>query len=329
MNKKILDVQFTSSNVIKNSTELLLNAPKDAPNAHIYSDDMITMESYTLTTGVQKTLKCIPFNPTKKEYIKLSNSIRINTPEISICFWIYLNDDSLGSNNAIFDFTHKGNNAKCTNRIAVKTKSKENKIAFMVNSSTVLVSISPQKWTHFCWCLKSDETNQNFEHWKITVNGEKDSAISMENKVSFDKSLYLNNNLIGKSDSESELSTFNGKLTGITIYDKEIDANLDIHIDDDPTAKYMANSVSEGFVGMGEDTYHNNLYDSGGIAMDLGKTVSDVRDGLMDGLFPGDNGNNLYDLPPTPTHFYPSIDYENMGLGIFFICMTIIIYRYF
>jgi hypothetical protein len=317
--------------VIKNSTELLINAPKDAAHAHIYSDDMITMESYTLTTGVQKTLKCIPFNPTKKEYIKLSNSIRINTPEISICFWIYLND-SLGSNNAIFDFTNKGNNTKYyNNRIAVKTKAKENKIAFMVNNSTVLVSISPQKWTHFCWCLKSDETNQNFEHWKITVNGEKDSAISMENKVAFNKSLELNNNLIGKSDSESELSTFNGKLTGITIYDKEIDANLDIHIDDDPTAKYLANS--EGFVGMvGEDTYHNNLYDSGGIAMDFAETVSDVDDGLMDGLCvsaSGDNENNLYDLQTTPTHFYPSIDYENMGLGIFFICMTIIIYRYF
>jgi hypothetical protein len=241
-------------------------------------------------------------------------------------------NDSLGSNNAIFDFTNKGNNTKYyNNRIAVKTKAKENKIAFMVNNSTVLVSISPQKWTHFCWCLKSDETNQNFEHWKITVNGEKDSAISMENKVAFNKSLELNNNLIGKSDSESELSTFNGKLTGITIYDKEIDANLDIHIDDDPTAKYLANS--EGFVGMvGEDTYHNNLYDSGGIAMDFAETVSDVDDGLMDGLCvsaSGDNENNLYDLHTTPIHFYPSIDYENMGLGIFFICMTIIIYRYF
>jgi len=157
------------------------------------------------------------------------------------------------------------------------------------------------------------------------VNGEKDSAISMENKVAFNKSLDLDNNLIGKSDSEPELSTFNGKLTGITIYDKEIDANLDIHINEDPTAKYLANS--EGFVG--EDTYHNNLYDSGGIATDFKETASD---GLMDGLrvsASGDKENNLYDQPTTPTHFHPSIDYENMGLGIFFICMTIIIYRYF
>lgn len=333
---KILDVQFTPSNVIKNSTELVINAPQKSPNARIYSKNTISLESYTLTTGVQKTLKCIPFNPANNEYIKLSNNITIkkDTPAISICFWVYVNA-SLGSNTAIFDFSHKEPDGKYSNRIAAKTNAKEGKIAFTINNSSVLVPIPPQKWTHFCWSLKSDTANRNFEHWKITVNGEKDSAIKIENKVAFDKSLVLNNNLIGKSESEPELSGFDGKLTGITIYDRDIDANLDIY-NDDPTIKHLMfpPSDAEGFVGMvgGADTYHNNLYDSGGVDV-VGAADSDGLTSGLGAVASGNHQNNLYDFPAfpaaTPNHFYPSIDYENMGLGIIFICMTIVIYKYF
>ena len=341
---KILDIQFTSSNIVKNSTELKLNTPLNSPNAHIYSKSMIGLESHTLTKNVQKTLTCISFDQENKEYIRLSNDITIKTPDISICFWIYMND-TLGSNTAILDFTHKDKDGKFSNKIIIKkitTKDRENKIVFMVNNTSVLLSVIPKKWTHYCWVLKSDSTNNNFTNWKITVNGNDDSASSFSNKVFFDKTVVLNNNLIGKSDSEPALLGFDGKLTGITIYDAAIDPNLDIY-NDDPTVKYMMFSPAEGFVssissgvgGVG-DTYNNNLYDDG-----MGGDVS-MTD-FMDSISRNDNIEDVGGMDGEnnmirPTAIYQQlsnnldfgyVEYENMGLGIFFICMTIIIYKYF
>jgi hypothetical protein len=343
--KRILDIQYTSSNIVKNSKELKINAPENSPNAAIHSTQTITTETNTLTKDVVKILDGLIFNEAHMEYIKLANDIAIKTPAISICFWVYIKYD-LGSNNAIIDFAHKDDNGKFSNKIAVKTGEKgKDKIIFMINNTTVLVDSISEKWMHYCWTL--DSKSGGLADWKIIVNGNTDSGLSFSNKTYLNKDVVLNNNLIGKSESDPSLLGFNGKMAGITIYEGVINPNLDIY-SHDPTIKYimMSNKSEEGFrnniVGgisgiddigyvTGTNSSQYDLYDNG-MVVDSPDTeiLMDVPSLPPSSISISGNYANVMEVSElVPVQKGVQYEYENVGLGIFFICITIVLYKYF
>jgi hypothetical protein len=301
---------------------------------------MISMETNTLTRNVAVTLNCLSFNASKKEYIKLQNELTI-TSNITVCLWVFIKNEALGLNNAILDFSHKDSTGKFSNILAIKTDQNGN-IAFIVNNSFVFFKCNLDQWTHYCWTLKQDKTDQKLADWKITTNGKPETSQSFK-KLYLDRGVVLNNNLIGKSESDTSLLHFNGKLGGITIYGGILNnSNLDIYRND-PTIKYLQSMEDEldeiygkekfqnGGGGIGDiHTFTYDLYDKNTYIMDINPTTKKT--------------NSLYDLEQifiptqniktnpvefTPTVFTQENNYENTGLGILFICITIIIYKYF
>jgi hypothetical protein len=347
---KIIDIDFASSKIVNNSTELIISSPDSVPNANIYSQSMISMETNTLTRNVAVTLNCLSFNASKKEYIKLQNDLTI-TSNITVCLWVFIKNEALGLNNAILDFSHKDSTGKFSNILAVKTDQNGN-IAFIVNNSFVFLKCNLDQWTHYCWTMKQDKTDQKLADWKITTNGKPETSQSFK-KLYLDRGVVLNNNLIGKSESDTSLLHFNGKLGGITIYGGILNnSNLDIYRND-PTIKYLQSMEDEldeiygkekfqnggaggegGEEGGGEgrirdiNTFTYVLYDKNTYMMDKDTPTNTTND-ILEQTFPPLKKVSFYDNDSNIQMYKPEINYENTGLGILFICITIIIYKYF
>ena len=336
---KIIDIDFASSNIVNNSTELIISSPDSVPNANIYSQSMISMETNTLTRNVAVTLNCLSFNASKKEYIKLQNELTI-TSNITVCLWVFIKNEALGLNNAILDFSHKDSTGKFSNILAVKTDQNGN-IAFIVNNSFVFFKCNLDQWTHYCWTLKQDKTDQKLADWKITTNGKPETSQSFK-KLYLDRGVVLNNNLIGKSESDTSLLHFNGKLGGITIYGGILNnSNLDIYRND-PTIKYLQSMEDEldeiygkekfqnggGTGGCDINTFTYDLYDKNAYTMDKDKLTNTTNE-ILEQTFAPLNKVSFCDNDSNIQMYKPKINYENTGLGILFICITIIIYKYF
>jgi len=331
---KIIDIDFASNNIVNNSTELIISTPDNVQNATIYSQSMVSMESNTLTRNVAVTLNCLNFDASKKEYIKLKNDLKIPS-NITICFWVYIKNDSLALNNSILDFSYKNSKGQFSNVLAVKTDKNRN-IVFIVNNSYVFLKCNLDQWTHYTWTLSQNKSNPNLADWNISTNGKMEPQVFK--KLYLNTGLVLNNNLIGKSESDKSLLYFNGKLGGITIYNGILsNSNLDIYRDD-PTIKYLQPMVDELYELYGKESFQNinsvntfkyDLYDNNTYLMDIETT--NQTNNILDKIITTHNGNtgNINTNPPPIPVFTQDNNYENTGLGILFICITIIIYKYF
>ena len=337
---KILYIKFDSQSVVKNSQELKIAVPANATNGTIHSDTMISLETYTIKQDITKTLNSLIFNASKQEYIDIPNNVGITTPAFSLCLWIYLKTEG-GKNSAIFEYFHDDGNGGFHNKLVIKTN-ESGKLVLAINNKSASMTIINDKWFHLCWTVDEVDQTNHLADWKIYVNGKKDSATILSNQPSLDKTITNNRILLGKGDSNvvgSALNYFNGSLAEITLYDTVIDPILEIY-SDDPTIKYLmngnANSKTEGFETCGGFDYELYKYGDGvpmeEDTMDVGvsnrfimgrdtRNTPEYYPVILPDINFGDHG--LYPFAHAPNN------YENLGLGIFFIFMSVVIYKYF
>lgn len=339
---KILYIPFKPTNIVKNSTKLKLAIPADTNDGDIYSNTMITLESNSIrTTNITKVLDAIVFNAKNKEYIDISANTKIGIiPTIqifSLCMWLNIKNEN-GENNAIFEYFHNdGDKKKIKNKLSIKTGSTSNTLVFAIdNISVIKEKIPNDTWFHLCWILEhvSDEVNFQLGTWTIYINGDKESMNNLSNKLYLNTYLQNDRILLGKS-IDNDINYFNGSIAEISIYDKAIDPILDIY-SNDLTVKYLI----EGFENSSETSNENNI----GIDYDLYKysnkfnneddpssystTISELSNRDFH-ITVGKNTIPQQMESDSNEQFHTGINYENMSLGIFFIAMSIVIYRYF
>jgi hypothetical protein len=326
---KLLNLKFDPSHIIKNSQELKLVVPTSAKNGSIHSDTMISMESYTLSQGFTKTLDSLAFNPGKEEYIVIQNNIGVTSHAFSLCMWILAKSDR-GTNGAIFDYyyeTAASGGPKVSNQLVIKTGDEAGKLVLAINNTSITTNITKDKWFHLCWIVEhvAGGVRENLAKWTICINGKMDNAIELSNKVYLDTTITNNRILLGKGSTggiASAANYFNGSLAEITLYDQVIDPTLDIY-SEDPTVKYIIGSSLNTAKAEGFKNYDYGVYTYGGVGDMVG----------------GDEGDESVDRPlvlnlaSSPTRLLhpgpPTTNYENMGLGIFFIILSVVIYKYF
>jgi hypothetical protein len=318
--------------IVSNSTALKIAIPANAKNGTIHSDAAISMSSYTLKQDFTKTLNSLEFNASKEEYVDVNmtsdkSNIAVKTPAFSLCMWVLIKTEK-GSNSAIFEYFYDDGKGGAKNVLAVKTGGDAGILVFAINNTSVSMNITNNKWFHLCWTLEKVDAGNNLADWKIYINGK--SAISLSNKVYLDKGLANNRILLGKGHNGSGTNYFNGNLAEITLYDSVIDPKLDIY-QDDPTIKHIINAggaegFESGFGGKGVYDYGLNRYL--GVGEDAGESYRVIED-VGDRGFPIVSGGKLVAASASAAAAPPPPNYENLGLGIFFIILSVVIYRYF
>jgi hypothetical protein len=323
--------------IISNSTALKIAIPPNAKNGTIHSDSTISMSSYTLKQDFTKTLNSLEFKALNEEYVdipKMSN-IAVKTPAFSVCMFLFIKTEK-GANNAIFEYFYDDGKGGALNVLSIKTGSEAGTLVFAINNTSVTMNITINKWFHLCWTLEKVKDvygdGIHLADWKIYINGK--SAISLSNKVYLDTAVPNNRILLGKGHNGSDTNYLNGYLAEITLYDTAIDPKLDIY-QDDPTVKYVINAnmggagATEGFATMDGDgggfyDYQLNRYENSEEVSN--SVISDVFENKSTS-YPVVMGikreNAVSSLPEIQTN------YENLGLGIFFIILSVVIYRYF
>ena len=354
---KILYISFKSENIKSNSKKIKLVVPKNASDGTIHSESTIVLGSYTISKDITKTLNAIEFNAGKQEYIEVKDdNIKITGTTLSLCMWLYVKTES-GVRNGIFEHFRDDGKGKTSNRIGIKTGDTADKLVMFINNSSATINITNDKWFHLCWTLEKTDNN-GLADWKIYINGKKDGVITFSKSVYLNTDIKNNRILLGKA-SGNTLNYFNGNLAEISLYDKIIDPLLEIY-SDDPTIKYLMNPnfKTEGFEtggGIYNYDYKLNEYDSvsndkssnittygAGDAVDNALDVSNMIIGRKDeNMFlqmddlskypivaPIENYNTEYSTESI-TSLSENTNYENLGLGIFFIIFSVVIYKYF
>jgi len=350
---KILYISFNSENIKRNSKKVKLVIPEKASDGEIHSESTIVLGSYTISKDITKTLNAMEFNAGKQEYIEIKdNNVQITGTTLSLCMWIYVKTES-GVRNGIFEHYRNDEKGNITNRIGIKTGDTADKLVMFINNSSATINITNDKWFHLCWTLEVTDNN-GLADWKIYINGKKDGVITFAKSVYLNRDIKNNRMLLGKN-SGNGLNYFNGNLAEITMYDKIIDPLIDIY-SDDPTIKHLMNP-SFKTAGFESGSYDYNLYqyndsEGGGVGMDLDvnanmdvDNISDVSYRVIGGMVDIPPDHSKYpkvvttidqDTPfsPIPTTIVSDMaiydyDYENLGLGIFFIFFSIVIYKYF
>jgi hypothetical protein len=262
--------------------------------------------------------------------------------------WVLIKTEK-GSNNALFEYFYDDGKGGAKNVLAVKTGDEAGTLVFAINNTSVSMNITNNKWFHLCWTLEKVDAGSNLANWKIYINGK--SAISLSNKVYLDKSIANNRILLGKGDNGSATKYFNGNLAEISLYDIAIDPKLDIY-QDDPTIKYIINAGCGGGVGGAEGfesgfgckdvyDYGLNRYVDSGMGLGLGpggdggvsyRVIEDVGDRgfpIVSGDMARTSASASASTSASTSTVPPPPNYENLGLGIFFIILSVVIYRYF
>ena len=351
MGKKLY-INFNADNVKNSSTEIRPVVPANAKNGTIHtkkSQDTVLLGSYTVTPDKSKPvrLNSIEFNAANEEYVDFKNgNIGIKGTTLSLCMWLYISSEPASKKNAVLSYFH---DADKTNRIGIHTGDNTTELILSINNTFLSIVIMNDVWFHLCWTMEEVDTKTGYTDWNIYINGKKDTVVTMKNMIFLDTSIANDRILLGYNLSNKEgLKYFNGKLAEVVLYDKVIDPVLEIY-SDDPTVKYLINQSfgAEGFesgggVGNG-GKYDYDLYRYNDVGMDVGVDVGVsnrvIGDGKVDmghtfSVIVGDvvdvRGKSAsIGIPPSLPALPILPNYENLSLGIFFIILSVVIYRHF
>jgi hypothetical protein len=360
MGKKLY-IKFNADNIKNSSTEIRPVIPANAKNGTIHAkkpQDTILLGSYTVTPEKSKPvrLNSIEFNAANEEYVDFRNDhIGITGSKLSLCMWLYIPSESASSKNAVLSYFH---DADKTNRVGIHTGDTPTELVLSLNNTFVSIVITNDVWFHLCWTMEEVDTKTGFTDWNIYINGKKDTMITMKEMIFLDTSIVNNRFLLGYDlSNKNGLKYFNGKVAEIVLYDTVIDPILEIY-SDDPTVKYLMNATfgAEGFEsgvgvggvgGGGKYDYDLNRYnDDDGVVngVDVSNRVFGQEMGVGLGVGLGGammDGDTRYPkVAPAPAPAAPlqtgvlhpmsqRTNYENLGLGIFFIIVSVVIYKYF
>jgi len=349
MGKKLY-INFNPDNVKNSSTEIRPVVPANAKNGTIHAKDpenVVLLGSYTVTPDKSKPrgvyLNSIEFNAANEEYVDFKNDhIGIKGTTLSLCMWLYISSEPASKKNAVLSYFH---DADKTNRIGIHTGDNTTELILSINNTLLSIVIMNDVWFHLCWTMEEVDTKTGYTDWNIYINGKKDTVVTMKNMIFLDTSIANDRILLGYDLSNKEgLKYFNGKLAEVVLYDKVIDPVLEIY-SDDPTVKYLINQSfgAEGFEsggggkynydlhryndaevsGVGDGDVSNRVIDDGKV--DMGQTFSVIVGDVVDVR----RKSASIGIPPSLPALPILPNYENLSLGIFFIILSVVIYRYF
>jgi hypothetical protein len=341
MGKKLY-IKFNADNIKNSSTEIRPVIPANAKNGTIHAkkpQDTILLGSYTVTPEKSKPvrLNSIEFNAANEEYVDFQNDhIGITGSKLSLCMWLYIPSESASSKNAVLSYFHDPDK---TNRVGIHTGDTPTELVLSLNNTFVSIVITNDVWFHLCWTMEEVDTRTGFTDWNIYINGKKDTMITMKEMIFLDTSIANNRFLLGYDlSNKNGLKYFNGKVAEIVLYDTVIDPILEIY-SDDPTVKYLMNATfeTEGFESGGMYNYdlyrYNDMYDGldapnrviEDVTVEMGRILSVVVGDAVDVRGESTCIGIPHSLPALP--ILPN--YENLSLGIFFIILSVVIYKYF